>query len=156
MSEDLTPYIEAGKITAAHAEALAKLTPGAFVTHPSWGFGKIAAWELITGQVTIDFGSKKGHPMQLQYAAETLTFIPAEHILARAASDAAAVREQAFSDPVGLVRSILVDHDGKATADEIAAVLVPVVFDAAGFKKWFDAAKKKLKTDGHFQIPSKK
>jgi len=156
MSEDLTPYIEAGKITAAHAEALAKLTPGAFVTHRSWGFGKIAAWELITGQVTIDFGSKKGHPMQLQYAAETLTFIPAEHILARAASDAAAVREQAFSDPVGLVRSILVDHDGKATADEIAAVLVPVVFDAAGFKKWFDAAKKKLKTDGHFQIPSKK
>ncbi len=156
MSEDLTPYIEAGKITAAHAEALAKLTPGAFVTHRSWGFGKIAAWELITGQVTIDFGSKKGHPMQLQYAAETLTFIPSEHILARAASDAAAVRDQASSDPVGLVRSILTDHGGKATADEIAAVLVPSVFDAAGFKKWFDAAKKKLKADGHFQIPSKK
>lgn len=156
MSEDLTPYIEAGKITAAHAEALAKLTPGAFVTHRSWGFGKIAAWELITGQVTIDFGSKKGHPMQLQYAAETLTFIPAEHILARAASDAAAVREQASSDPVGLVRSILSDHGGKATVEEISSVLVPSVFDAAGFKKWFDAAKKKLKADGHFQIPSKK
>lgn len=156
MSEDLTPYIEAGKITAAHAEALSKLTPGAFVTHRSWGFGKIAAWELITGQVTIDFGSKKGHPMQLQYAAETLTFIPSEHILARAASDAAAVREQASSDPVGLIRSILSDHGGKATADEISAALVPSVFDAAGFKKWFDSAKKKLKADGHFQIPAKK
>ena len=78
MSEDLNPYIEAGKSTAAHAEALQKLTPGAFVTHRSWGFGKIAAWELITGQITIDFGSKTGHPMQLQYAAETLTFIPGE------------------------------------------------------------------------------
>lgn len=156
MSEDLNPYIEAGKITAAHAEALANLTPGAFVTHRSWGFGKIAAWELITGQITIDFGTKKGHPMQLQYAAETLTFIPSGHILARAASDAAAVREQASSDPVGLIRSILSDHGGKATADEISSVLVPSVFDAAGFKKWFDAAKKKLKADGHFQIPSKK
>jgi transcription elongation GreA/GreB family factor len=156
MSEDLNPYIEAGKITAAHAEALSKLTPGAFVTHRSWGFGKIAAWELITGQVTIDFGTKKGHPMQLQYAAETLTFIPSEHILARAASDAAAVREQASSDPVGLVRSILADHGGKATVDEISAALVPLVFDATGFKKWFDSAKKKLKTDGHFQIPAKK
>ena len=156
MSEDLNPYIEAGKISAAHAESLEKLTPGAFVTHRSWGFGKIAAWELITGQITIDFGSKKGHPMQLQYAAETLTFIPGGHILARAATDAAAVKEKSSSDPVGLVRSILADHGGKATAEEIAATLVPAVFDAAGFKKWFDAAKKKLKIDGHFQIPSKK
>lgn len=156
MSEDLTPYIEAGKITAAHAESLSRLTPGAFVSHRSWGFGKIAAWELITGQITIDFGSKKGHPMQLQYAAETLTFIPSEHILARTATDASAVREQASSDPVGLIRSILADHGGKATADEIGATLVPAVFDAAGFKKWFDSAKKKLKADGHFLIPAKK
>ena len=100
MSEDLNPYIDAGKITAAAAEALSNLTPGAFCTHRSWGFGRIAAWELITGQITIDFVSKKGHPMQLQYAAETLTFIPSEHILARAASDAAAVRENAAKDPV--------------------------------------------------------
>lgn len=156
MSDDLTPYIEAGKITAAHAESLKNLTPGAFVTHRSWGFGKIAAWELITGQITIDFGSKKGHPMQLQYAAETLTFIPGEHILARAANDAVAVKEQASTDPVGLIRSILADHGGKATADEIAAMLVPSVFDAAGFKKWFESAKKKLKSDGHFLIPAKK
>jgi transcription elongation GreA/GreB family factor len=156
MSEDLNPYIEAGKITAAHAETLQKLTPGAFVTHRSWGFGKIAAWELITGQITIDFGSKKGHPMQLQYAAETLTFIPGEHILVRAATNAAAVKEQASSDPVGLIRSILADHGGKATVDEITASLVPSVFDAAGFKKWFESAKKKLKTDGHFLIPAKK
>jgi transcription elongation GreA/GreB family factor len=156
MSEDLNPYIEAGKITAAHAEALSKLSPGAFCTHRSWGFGKIAAWELITGQVLIDFGTKKGHPMQLQYAAETLTFIPSEHILARAATDAAEVKTQASSDPVGLIRSILADHDGKATPEEISAALVPSVFDAAGFKKWFDAAKKKLKADGHFQIPAKK
>jgi len=156
MIEDLNPYIDAGKITAAAAEALSKLSPGAYCTHRSWGFGKIAGWELITGQITIDFGTKKGHPMQLQYAAETLTPIPSEHILARAATDAATVREEAASNPVGLVRSILGDHGGKATVDEIASILVPSVFDAAGFKKWFDAAKKKLKTDGHFLIPAKK
>jgi transcription elongation GreA/GreB family factor len=156
MSEDLNPYIEAGKITSAAAEALSKLTPGAFCTHRSWGFGKIAGWELITGHITIDFTSKKGHPMQLQYAAETLTFIPSEHILARAATDAAAVREQAAKDPVELVRSIIADHGNKASVDEIASTLVPAVFDTAGFKKWFEATKKKLKNDGHFQIPSKK
>jgi len=92
----------------------------------------------------------------LQYAADALVHIPDEHILARAATDVAGVRSQAESDPVGLVRSILADHGGKATADEISSALVPAVFDAAGFKKWFDSAKKKLKTDGHFLIPSKK
>ncbi len=156
MSEDLNPYIEAGKITAAAAASLSHLTPGAFCMHRSWGFGRITGWELITNQITIDFPSKKGHPMQLQYAAETLTFIPSEHILARAASDAAAVRAQASGDPVGLIRSILVGCGNKATADEIAATLVPTVFDAMGFKKWFESAKKKLKADGHFQIPAKK
>ena len=156
MSEDLNPYIEAGKITAAAAESLSNLTPGAFCMHRSWGFGRIAGWELITGQITVDFISKKGHPMLLQYAAETLTHIPPEHILARAATDAAAVLEQSAKDPVGLVRSIIADHGGKATADEIAATLVPSVFEAAGFKKWFEATKKKLKNDGHFQLPAKK
>jgi transcription elongation GreA/GreB family factor len=156
MSDELNQYIEAGKITEAAATALSNLTPGAFCTHRSWGFGRIAAWELITGQITIDFGTKKGHPMQLQYAAETLTFIPSEHILARAATDSEGIRAQASSDPVGLVRGILADHGGKATADEISSTLVPSVFDAAGFKKWFEATKKKLKADGHFQIPAKK
>ncbi len=156
MSDELNQYIEAGKITPAAAESLSKLSPGAFCTHRSWGFGRIASWELIMGQITIDFVTKKGHPMQLQYAAETLSFIPPAHILARVALDAAEVKAQASTDPVGLVRAILSDHGGAATNDEIAAALVPSVFDAAGFKKWFDATKKKLKTDGHFQIPTKK
>jgi len=83
MSDELNQYIEAGKITSAAAESLSKLSPGTFCTHRSWGFGQIASWELITGQITIDFVTKKGHQMQLQYAAETLSFIPSEHILAR-------------------------------------------------------------------------
>jgi len=156
MSDELNQYIEAGKITSAAAESLSKLSPGAFCTHRSWGFGQIASWELITGQITIDFVTKKGHQMQLQYAAETLSFIPSEHILARVATAASGVKEQASSDPVGLVRAILSDHGGEATADDIAATLVPSVFDAPGFKKWFDATKKKLKADGHFRIPTKK
>lgn len=156
MIEDLNPYIEAGKITSAAAETLSKLTPGAFCTHRSWGFGRISGWELITGQITIDFIIRKGHQMQLQFAAESLTYIPDQHILARAVNDAQGVREQASQDPVGLVKSILSDHGAKATADEIASALVPTVFDAAGFKKWFDGAKKKLKADGHFKIPAKK
>lgn len=156
MNEELQSAVEAGKINSQAAEALEKLTPGSYCQHKSWGFGRVAEWNLLTGQILIDFGPKKGHPMQIQYAAETLTPIPPEHILARKASDPASVKAQASEDPVGLVRSILADHGGKASVEQIASSLSPQVFDAAGFKKWWDATKKKLKTDGHFQLPAKK
>jgi transcription elongation GreA/GreB family factor len=156
MNEELQNAVDAGKLTPQAAQVLEKLSPGAFCQHKSWGFGRVAEWNLLTGQIVIDFQGKKGHPMQVQYAADTLTPIPDEHILARKALDPAAVKAQAADDPVGLVRDILRDHGGKASAEQITAVLTPDVFDAAGFKKWWESAKKKLKSDGHFQLPAKK
>lgn len=156
MNEELQQAVDTGKLTPSAAEAVEKLAPGEYCQHKSWGFGRVGEWSLITGQILIDFKGKKGHPMQLQYAAETLQHIPSGHILARKATDPAAAREQAQQDPVGFLRSILNDHGGKATVDQIAASLSPEIFDAAGFKKWWEATKKKLKADGCFQLPTKK
>ena len=156
MHEELQQAVDAGKLTPQAAEAIDLLTPGAYCLHKSWGFGRIAEWNLITGQILIDFQNKKGHPMQAQYAAETLQHIPDSHILARKVADPAAVKEQAASEPVAFVRGILTDFGGKATTDQMASVLAPQIFDAAAFKKWWDSAKKKLKADGHFQLPAKK
>lgn len=156
MHEELQQAVDSGKLTTKAAEALERLVPGAYCLNKSWGFGQVKEWSLLTDQIIIDFHSKKGHSMQLQYAADSLTFIPAGHVLARKAIDAAAVKAEAAEDPVGFVRGILNDYNGKITTDQLAAALSPEVFDAAGFKKWWDAAKKKLKADGHFQLPAKK
>lgn len=156
MTEELTQAVEGGRLDSKTAEALVRLAPGAFCQHKSWGFGRVAEWNLAGGQVFIDFGTKKKHPMQAQYAAETLTPIPDDHVLARKATDAAGVKKQAAEDPVGLARQILSDHGGRATTDQIVASLQPEVFEAAAARKWWEATKKKLKADGHFQIPTKK
>lgn len=156
MTEELQQAVDAGKLTPAAAEALALLTPGSYCLHKSWGFGRVSEWSLITSQIHIDFPGRKAHPMQAPYAAQNLQPIPEGHILARKASDAAAVKTQAAEDPVGLVRDILRDHGGKATPDQVASSLVPEVFDAPAFKKWWESAKKKIKADGHFQLPIKK
>jgi transcription elongation GreA/GreB family factor len=156
MNEELQQAVEAGKLTPQAAEALSQLEPGACCLHKSWGFGRVAEWSLLTGQIVIDFQSRKGHLMQAQYAAETLQPIPADHILARKLADAAGVKRQAQEDPVSLVREILRDHGGKASVDQIAAALAPEIFDAALFKKWWEVTKKKLKADGHYQLPAKK
>ena len=156
MHEELQQAVDAGKLTRQAAETLSLLEPGACCLHKSWGFGRVAEWSLLTGQIAIDFQSRKGHLMQAQYAAETLQPIPAEHILARKIADPGSVKKQASDDPASLVREILRDHGGKATVDQIAASLAPQIFDGASFKKWWDAAKKSLKADGHFQLPARK
>ena len=156
MNEELQQAVDAGKLTTKAAEALSLLEPGASCLHKSWGFGRVAEWSLLTGQIVVDFQSRKGHLMQAQYAAETLRPIPAEHILARKIADPDAVKAQAMEDPASLLHEILRDHGGKATFDQIAAALAPQIFDSATFKKWWDFARKSLKADGHFQLPARK
>src|SRR4051812_15525215 len=92
MDAELQKLVEAGKLTPQAAERLDQLKPGAYCLHKSWGFGRVAEWNLLLNQIVIDFTSKKSHPMQLSYAADNLTLVPAEHFLARKAFDLSALK----------------------------------------------------------------
>src|SRR5882762_9566797 len=140
MDAELEKLVEAGKLPSKAAEKLDALKPGTFCLHKSWGFGRVAEWNLLLNQILIDFVSKKGHPMQLQYAAENLEVIPPEHFLARKASDLAGMKKLAKEDPAGVVRNILESLDGKATAQQISDWMVPDLFTEAEWKKWWDSA----------------
>ena len=156
MHPEIQKAVDAGKLSPAAGQVLDQLQPGTYVLHKSWGFGQIDSLNFLVSQMTINFKSRKGHSMQLQYAVESLQPINAEHILAQKAADAAAVKARAKEDPVGLVRTILNSFGGKATQDQIAQALAPEVFNETEFKKWWDNAKKALKKDGHFAVPTKK
>jgi len=156
MNPDIQKAVESGKLSAAAGTALENLQPGTFVTHKSWGFGQVHSVDFLVHQMTIHFKAKKGHTMQLHYAAESLQVIEANHILAQKAADLAGVKARAKDDAVGFVRRLLGSFSGKATPDQITQVLVPDVFSEAEFKRWWEAAKKALKKDGHFSVPSKK
>jgi transcription elongation GreA/GreB family factor len=156
MNPEIQKAVDAGKLSASAAAALDQLSPGSFVLHKSWGFGKIDSVNFLVSQMTIDFRTKKGHTMQLQYAAESLQYIAEDHILALKAADLPGIKSRAKEDPVGLVRTLLNSYGGKATQDQIAQTLMPDVFSEAEFKRWWEGAKKALKKDGHFSVPAKK
>ncbi len=156
MTSEIQKAVDAGKLSTAAGEALEKLQPGTFVVHKSWGFGQVDAVNFLVSQMTIHFKTKKAHPMQLQYAAESLQAIESDHILAQIAADGAAVKARAKADATGLMRSVLTSFGGKASQDQIAQTFVPAVFSDAEFKKWWEATKKTLKKDGHFLVPAKK
>src|SRR6201998_3442592 len=107
MDAELAKLVESGKLTSKAAERLEQLKPGTFCLHKSWGFGRVAEWNLLLNQIIIDFTGKKSHPMQLQYAADNLTAIPPEHFLARKATNLALIKQLAKDDPAALVRNII-------------------------------------------------
>src|SRR5438552_12298196 len=101
MDAELEKLVESSKLTAHAAEQLEQLKPGAFCLHKSWGFGRVTEWNLLLGQIVIDFAKKKRHAMQLLYAAENLTPIPPGHFLAQKATDLAGLKNSLKENPAG-------------------------------------------------------
>ena len=156
MDTELQKLVEAGKLTPKGAEQLRALQPGSFCLHKSWGFGRVAEWNLLLNQILIDFRGKKAHPMQLQYAADNLTPIPPEHFLARKATDLDSVKKLAKEDPLELVRNILESLGGRATPQQIGQWMIGDVLTEPEWKRWWETAKKQMKASGMFSIPAKK
>src|ERR1051325_11263562 len=155
MREEFEKMAAAGKLEPRHIEALSKLVESRFCMHRSWGFGQIRAVDTVFARFTIDFPGKAGHTMDLAFAAETLKPIPKDHVLARKATDIEGLRQLAATNHLELVKVVLNSFGGKATVDQIHQVLVPDVI-RDDWKKWWEAAKRELKKDGHFQVPLKK
>jgi len=156
MDAELEKLVEAGKLTARQGDQLQELKPGTFCLHKSWGFGRVAEWNLLLNQVLIDFPGKKAHPMQLSYAAENLTVIPPAHFLAKKATDLPGVKELIKKDPVALVRNILESLGGSATVTQIGQLVLGDIFTEPEWKRWWDSTKKLLNKEGYFAIPTKK
>ena len=155
MKEEFEKLAAAGKINRGHIEALVLLTQSGYCTHRSWGFGKIKTVDTVFARFTIDFPSKGGHAMDLGFAAESLKPIGTNHILARKASDLEGLRQMAALHHLDLIKLVVESFGGRATIDQIQQVLVPDVI-RDDWKKWWEAAKRELKKDGHFTVPTKK
>src|SRR5882672_3606888 len=155
MREEFEKLAAAGKIEGRHVEPLVQLTTNGFCMHRSWGFGRIKTVDTVFARFTIDFPNKPGHAMDLAFAAESLKPIPKEHILARKAADLEGLRQLAATNHLELVKMVLNSFGGKATQDQIQQALVPDVI-RDDWKKWWEAAKRELRKDGHFQVPIKK
>lgn len=155
MRDEFEKMAAQGKLNRQHIDALVKLSTDGFCMHRSWGFGKIQSVDTVFGRFAIDFPSRPGHTMDLSFAAESLKPIPKDHILARKASDMEGLRQMAATKHMELVKIVLHSFDGKATLDQIQQALVPDVI-RDDWKKWWEAAKRELKKDGHFQVPLKK
>jgi transcription elongation GreA/GreB family factor len=156
MDAELQTLIDSRNLTPQDAAILDQLKPGTFCLHKSWGFGRVHSWNLLLNQIVIDFQTKNQHVMQLKYATDSLQPLQEDHILVRKALDPEALKAQARSNVPAFFEILLASFGGKIIPDQIQKVMVPDLLAEAEFKKWWDNAKKALRKDGRFSIPTKK
>ena len=137
-------------------EKLKPLVPGAVCRHRSWGVGQIVSRDDALGSLLIDFRSKKGHAMEFEYASQTLRILTDEHFEARILKDPSSVKDQAGKDPGELMRQAVQQLGREATTARLEEAFVPHLFGAPDWKKFWDAAKRAMRKDPRFVIPSKR
>ena len=154
MKEEFEKLAAAGKIKHGDVNTLVELATEGFCKHRSWGVGQIKTVDTVLGKLTVDFKDRPGHSIDLAFAVKILEPITKGHIEARKISDMAGLRELA-RDYVAMVKLVLESNGGGATAAQIQEVLVPDVIEE-DYKAWWTNARKAMKKDGHFTLPTKK
>ncbi|MFO7870060.1 MAG: GreA/GreB family elongation factor [Kiritimatiellia bacterium] len=134
---------------------LKKLVPGAYCLDKTWGFGVVRNVDDFYGKITVDFEAKPGHAMSFAYAAETLELVDRNHILAFKHRDPDGMAGMTAENPERAVRLAL-ESFGPMTAGELAELFTQKIFPEDKWKKFWEAARKKLKAEPDVDVPAKR
>jgi len=115
MHPDIEKLVESGKLPREAGDFLSELEPGTYCEHKSWGYGKVAAWDLLGDRIKIDFDEKPGHPMKLEFAARSVKPLPEGHVMTLYLSDPEGVRKMAKDETTEFVRLVLESQGGSTS-----------------------------------------
>ena len=136
-------------------KTLRNLQPGTKCYDKTWGFGIVNSMILTENKVQVDFDDKPGHLMALNYAAESLDLVDDSHLFSRRHAEPEVIAEMIKKEPAEIVKLVLHSF-GPKPVPIIQEILVPAFVDDKGWKRFWDAARKKLKNDGHIIFPAKR
>jgi len=156
MNPEAQQLVDAGKLTTADAVKLSTLETGTYCLHKSWGVGRISSWDILSDKIIIDFEGKPGHGLKISFALTSLEVLPDTHILSRRLSDLAGLKEMAKKEPSVIVELALKSSGNQMSLDKLEGLLKPHIISEADYKKWWEGAKKALKSARHIVVPSKR
>lgn len=136
-------------------QLLAHLKKGVLCLDKTWGFGIVKRMDDFYAKVTLDFDRKRNHEMVFSYAAESLTILSEDHLLARIHRNKQDVETMAQQAPAELVKLTLQSY-GPLNVEKLKDTLCAVILEEASWKRFWDAARKDLKTDPLVHIPQKR
>ena len=135
---------------------LQSLRPGALCLHRTWGFGVVQKADSLYKRIDINFRGRPGHGLAMKVAAETLEVLDEGHLLARLHADRDAVQQQVKEAPAEVVRAALSSF-GPMTSGALQEKLLQAgVVLENDWKRFWDAARKVLKSDAMVSFPAKR
>jgi transcription elongation GreA/GreB family factor len=143
-------------LSAADSAKLDLLPAGTFCFHKSWGVGKIQSIDTAAEQIIIDFEGKPNHTLKLSFALSSLEPLTPDHFLSQRLDSLPKLKTLAHDNPVALIELLLNSFNNSVTLDELERQLSPLIISKNDFKKWWDTAKKTIKTARHITVPSKR
>ncbi|MBN1524405.1 MAG: transcription elongation factor GreA [Spirochaetales bacterium] len=122
---------------------------GNYVSHRSWGIGKIV--EAKDDTFTIDFEKKKNHRMSMKMAVSALNTLAEDHIrVLKTTMPKDELSKKIDKDPVWALKIIIRSFNNSANMKVIKSELVPDLLTAGKWSRWSTEARKILKTDPIF------
>lgn len=134
---------------------LRALKNGMLCHNATWGFGVIENIDYFYQQLEIDFEGKGDHEMAFSYAAAALEILADDHLLAIKHKNPVELERLLKQEPAEVVRTTLRSY-GNMPVMRLQETLSPSIIPEAGWKKFWDAARRELKNDASVEIPKKR
>lgn len=137
-------------------DVLLALKPDTLCMDRTWGLGVIRRVDDFYRKLIIDFHNKPAHQMTFIYGAEVLTPVDDQHLLVRQYRDPAAMTQLVNDQPDEVVRLALRSF-GPMPISRLEQTLVERhVVTSGDWKRFWEAARKRLKNDPLVVIPAKR
>jgi transcription elongation GreA/GreB family factor len=134
---------------------LQALKTGMLCYNSTWGFGIIEDIDYFYQNIEVDFERKGEHEMAFSYAAEALEALTDDHILAIKHKQPDELQRLIKKDPAEVIRITLRSY-GPLPITRLQETLSPSVIPESDWKKFWSAARSKLKNDASVEIPRKR
>lgn len=134
---------------------LRSLKVGMLCYNATWGFGIVEHIDYFYQQLEVDFDRKGDHEMAFSYAAEALEALNDEHILSIKHKQPDELKRMIKEDAAEVVRITLRSY-GPMPVTRLQAIMTPSILPEAGWKKFWEAARRELKNDASVEIPKKR
>lgn len=126
---------------------------GTLVFHPGgWGAGEVLEVFPATNELTVKFHSGRQDTFPMNAAIDIFTPLPEQELRAQLFRDADGLRKSAKKEPLQVLRSILVTHNGKATTAGIRNAMMGIGIEGSAWSAWWRKARKQAETSEWFEV----
>jgi transcription elongation factor GreA-like protein/transcription elongation GreA/GreB family factor len=127
-------------------ERLIRLCPGNYVSHKSWGIGKVRSVDLLFGKVCIDFPTNPNHSIEVERALTMLEPLSKDDFAVQKIIDPSALKKLQQDNPIELIKLLVKDTE-ILPQKRVRTMLEGIVADGE-WQSFFDRVKKEAKAAG--------